>query len=65
MMELERIEQERTGITSLKIRYTQVHGYYIEITKSNMHLVPDYYIRYQTLVGKERFLTPELQQLAK
>ena len=63
IMELERIEQEKTGITSLKIRYNQVHGYYIEITKSNMHLVPDYYIRHQTLVGKERFLTRELQQL--
>lgn len=63
IIELERIEQEKTGISSLKIRYNQVHGYYIEVTKPNMHLVPDYYIRHQTLVGKERFLTPELQQL--
>jgi DNA mismatch repair protein MutS len=63
IIELERTEQEKTGISSLKIRYNQVHGYYIEVTKPNMHLVPDYYIRHQTLVGKERFLTPELQQL--
>jgi DNA mismatch repair protein MutS len=63
ILELERIEQEKTGISSLKVRYNQVHGYYIEVTKPNMHLIPDYYIRHQTLVGKERFLTKELQQL--
>jgi len=63
IIELERIEQEKTGISSLKIRYNQVHGYYIEVTKANMDLVPDRYIRHQTLVGKERFLTAQLQQL--
>lgn len=63
IIELERVEQEKTGISSLKIRYNQVHGYYIEITKPNIHLVPEHYIRHQTLVGKERFLTKELQLL--
>ncbi|HEV2916821.1 MAG TPA: DNA mismatch repair protein MutS [Candidatus Babeliales bacterium] len=64
LSELERTEQERTGISSLKIRYNQVHGYYIEITKSNLHMVPNYYMRRQTLVGKERFMIPDLQKLA-
>lgn len=60
---LEQREQKATGINSLKVRYNQVHGYYIEVTKANIQLVPDYYIRQQTLVGRERFTTPELQQL--
>jgi DNA mismatch repair protein MutS len=61
---LERLEQERTGIPSLKVRYNQVHGYYIEITKTHLALIPPHYIRKQTLVGKERFITTELQKLA-
>jgi DNA mismatch repair protein MutS len=61
---LERVEQEKTGIASLKIRYNQVQGYYVEVTKANMHLVPDYYKRQQTLVGKERFMMPALDELA-
>lgn len=61
--DLELKEQQKTGISSLKIRYNQVHGYYIEITKSNMDLVPNYFIRQQTLVGRERYMTAELQQL--
>jgi DNA mismatch repair protein MutS len=62
---LERSEQEKTGISSLKIRYNQVHGYYIEITKTNLGLVPEHYIRHQTLVGKERFTTRELKELER
>ncbi|BDC34454.1 DNA mismatch repair protein MutS [Candidatus Dependentiae bacterium Noda2021] len=61
--DLELLEQQKTGINSLKIRYNQVHGYYIEITKANMDLVPAHYLRQQTLVGRERYMTPELQQL--
>jgi DNA mismatch repair protein MutS len=56
-------EQERTGIKSLKIRYNQVFGYYIEITKTNLDSVPDDYIRKQTLVNAERYITPELKEM--
>lgn len=63
ILDLERKEQELTGITSLKIRYNGVQGYYIEITNSNLSAVPDRYKRLQTLVGRERFMTPELQEL--
>jgi len=62
-MELEKREQETTGIGSLKVGYNQVHGYYIEVTKPNVHLVPERYIRRQTLSGKERYTTKELQEL--
>ncbi|MCM8822980.1 MAG: DNA mismatch repair protein MutS [Candidatus Omnitrophica bacterium] len=54
-------ESKKTGISSLKIGYTQVFGYYIEISNANLHLVPDRYIRKQTLVNAERFITPELK----
>ena len=60
---LEAQERQRTGIDSLKIRYNQVFGYYIEITKANLHLAPPDYSRKQTLVNAERFLTPELKTL--
>jgi DNA mismatch repair protein MutS len=60
--ELESREKKRTGISSLKISYNRVYGYYIEVTKSNLHMVPDDYIRKQTLVGGERFITPELKE---
>ena len=60
--ELEQREKKRTGISSLKIGYNRVFGYYIEITKSNLDLVPEDYIRKQTLVGCERFITPELKE---
>lgn len=63
ILALERKEQERTGIQSLKIRYNNVHGYYIEVTKANLDSVPTDYIRQQTLAGRERFMTPELQDL--
>ncbi len=59
---LEEQEQRTTGIASLKIRYNQVHGYAIEITKANLHAVPAHYVRQQTLVGKERYTMPLLQE---
>ena len=61
--ELEAAEQKTTGIQSLKIRYNAVQGYYIEVTNANLSAVPERYRRLQTLVGRERFITPELQQL--
>lgn len=60
---LESKERERTGIDSLKVRYNQVFGYYIEVTKPNLARVPPDYIRKQTLVNAERFMTPELKEL--
>jgi DNA mismatch repair protein MutS len=59
---LEKKERERTGIASLKVRYNQVFGYFIEVTRPNIHLVPPDYIRKQTLVNSERFITPELKE---
>ena len=55
-------ERQRTGINSLKIEYNSVFGYYIEVSKANLSKVPDNYIRKQTLVNAERFITPELKQ---
>lgn len=60
---LESKERERTGIESLKVRYNQVFGYYIEVTKANLARVPSDYIRKQTLVNAERFMTAELKEL--
>jgi DNA mismatch repair protein MutS len=60
---IEAKERDRTGIESLKVRYNQVFGYYIEITKANLARVPSDYIRKQTLVNAERFLTAELKEL--
>ena len=60
---LERQEREKSGIESLKIRYNQVFGYYLEVTKSNLARVPPHYVRKQTLVNAERFTTQELQGL--
>ncbi|UCE40315.1 MAG: DNA mismatch repair protein MutS [Candidatus Aminicenantes bacterium] len=60
--QMERKERERTGIPSLKIRYNKVFGYYIDVTKPNLHLVSSDYIRKQTLVNSERFITPELKE---
>jgi DNA mismatch repair protein MutS len=56
-------ERDRTGIESLKIRYNQVFGYYIEITKPNLSRVPADYMRKQTLVNAERFMTAELKEM--
>jgi DNA mismatch repair protein MutS len=61
ILQLEAEERRKTGISTLKVRYNQVFGYYIEVTKSNLRLVPDHYIRKQTLVNAERFITPELK----
>ncbi len=56
-------EQERTGIKNLKVHYNRVFGFYIEVTKANLENVPDDYIRKQTLVNCERFITPELKEM--
>jgi DNA mismatch repair protein MutS len=60
--ELEERERERTGIASLKVRFNRVFGYYIEISKSNLHAVPGDYMRKQTIAGGERFITPALKE---
>ncbi|MSR76745.1 MAG: DNA mismatch repair protein MutS [Candidatus Omnitrophica bacterium] len=62
LLEFERCEIERTGIRSLKIKYSQVFGYTIDISKSNLHLVPPDYVRKQTLANAERFILPELNE---
>jgi DNA mismatch repair protein MutS len=59
---IEQRERERTGISSLKVKFNSIFGYYIEVSKSNLHLVPQDYERKQTLVGAERFTTPELKE---
>ncbi|HEX9222468.1 MAG TPA: DNA mismatch repair protein MutS [Candidatus Acidoferrales bacterium] len=59
---MEERERKRTGIGSLKIRFNQVFGYYIEISKPNLHLVPPDFERKQTLVNAERFTAPELKE---
>ncbi|MBL8241348.1 MAG: DNA mismatch repair protein MutS [Bryobacterales bacterium] len=63
LLNIEVRERERTGIASLKVRFNSVFGYYIEISKSNLDRVPADYDRKQTLVGAERFITPELKEL--
>ncbi|MEO8256600.1 MAG: DNA mismatch repair protein MutS [Acidobacteriota bacterium] len=60
--EMENHERARTGIASLKVRYNRVFGYYIEISRSNLHAVPADYIRRQTIAGGERFVTPALKE---
>jgi DNA mismatch repair protein MutS len=63
VLDLERRERQRTGIGSLKIKFTRVFGYYIEITKSKLDAVPEGYIRKQTIANGERFITAELAEL--
>ncbi len=63
LVELEAKEREQTGIKGLKIGFNRVFGYYLEVTKSNMDLVPDRYIRKQTLTNGERYITEELKNL--
>lgn len=60
---LEAEEREKTGIKNLKIKYNKVFGYYLEVTNSYKELVPDYYMRKQTLSNAERYITPELKEL--
>lgn len=62
MAALQEDERKRSGITSLKIGFNQVFGYYIEVTKPNLNMVPEHYIRKQTLRNSERFITPELKE---
>jgi len=62
IVEMEERERARTGISSLKVRYNRVFGYYIEISKSNLHAVPPDYHRKQTIAGGERFITPALKE---
>ena len=59
---LQSSERERTGISSLKVKYNKVFGYYIEVTRPHLSKVPQDYIRKQTLVGAERFITPQLKE---
>ena len=62
LAQIEQRERGRTGIGSLKVKFNSIFGYYIEVSKSNLHLVPQDYDRKQTLVGAERFTTPELKE---
>ncbi len=62
MVSLEARERERTGIKTLKVGFNKVFGYYIEVTNANVRLVPSDYMRKQTLVNAERFITPELKE---
>lgn len=59
---LEPQERTRSGISSLKVGFNKVFGYYIEVTRANTHLIPDNYIRKQTLTNAERYITPELKE---
>ena len=63
LAELEAKEREKTGIKNLRIRYNKVFGYYLEVTNSFKNLVPDYYVRKQTLANAERYIIPELKEL--
>ncbi len=63
LAELEAKEKEKTGIRNLKIKYNKVFGYYLEVTNSFKDMVPDYYMRKQTLTNAERYITPELKEL--
>lgn len=63
LAELEEKEREKTGIKNLKIKYNKVFGYYLEVTNSYKNLVPDNYMRKQTLANAERYITPELKEM--
>ncbi len=63
LAELEEKEREKTGIKNLRIKYNKVFGYYLEVTNSYKNLVPDYFMRKQTLANAERYITPELKEL--
>ena len=63
--ELETSERQKTGISNLKVKYNGAFGYFIEVTKANLHLVPEHYIRKQTMTNAERFYTEELREKEK
>ena len=63
LVELEAKEKEQTGIKNLKVGFNKVFGYYIEVTKSNLNLVPDRFVRKQTLTNGERYITEELKEI--
>ena len=63
LAKVEADEREKTGIKNLKIKYNKVFGYYLEVTNSYKDMVPDYYMRKQTLTNAERYITPELKEL--
>ncbi len=62
LSDLQTREAQRTGISSLKVKFNKIFGYYIEVTNSNLAQVPTDYTRKQTLVNAERFVTPELKE---
>ncbi len=62
LLKFEQCERKKTGIASLRVAYNSVFGYYIEVTKPNLNLVPEHYIRKQTLTNAERFYTPDLKE---
>ena len=62
LAQIEQRERQRTGISSLKVKFNSIFGYYLEVSKANLHLVPGDYERKQTLVNAERFTTPELKE---
>jgi len=62
LLDIEQREREATGIKNMKIKFNKVFGYFIEITKSNLSMVPEHYIRKQTLSNSERYITPELKK---
>ncbi|MDY5994508.1 MAG: DNA mismatch repair protein MutS, partial [Succinivibrio sp.] len=63
LLKIEQEEREKTGITTLKVNFNSVHGFYIEVSKAQAEKVPDYYIRRQTLKNNERYITPALKEL--
>jgi DNA mismatch repair protein MutS len=65
ILELEAAEREKTGISNLKVKYNGAFGYFIEVTKANLHLVPEHYVRKQTMTNAERFYTDELRTKEK
>ena len=65
ILELETSEREKTGINNLKVKYNGAFGYFIEVTKANLHLVPEHYVRKQTMTNAERYYTEELRQKEK